>query len=39
MTSIPKHLRVFSLFTAAYVLSCFYRSANAVIAPGRARWK
>jgi hypothetical protein len=29
MPSIPKHIRVFSLFTAAYFLSYFYRSANA----------
>lgn len=30
---MPKHLQVFLLFTAAYFLSYFYRSANAVIAP------
>ena len=30
---MPGHLRVFILYTAAYFLSYFYRSANAVIAP------
>jgi predicted MFS family arabinose efflux permease len=30
---MPKHIHIFSLFTAAYFLSYFYRSANAVIAP------
>lgn len=31
------HVRVFVIFTAAYFLSYFYRSANAVIAPDLAR--
>ncbi len=30
---MPKHLLIFTLYTAAYFLSYFYRSANAVIAP------
>jgi predicted MFS family arabinose efflux permease len=30
---VPKHIHIFSLFTAAYFLSYFYRSANAIIAP------
>ena len=33
---MPKQLQVFALFTAAYFLSYFYRSANAIIAPDLA---
>ena len=34
---VPRHLIVFGLFTAAYFLSYFFRSANAVIADDLAR--
>ncbi len=34
---MPKYTRVFVLFTAAYFLSYFFRSANAVIAPDLTR--
>lgn len=34
---MPRSLHIFSLFTAAYFLSYFFRSANAVIAPDLAR--
>lgn len=32
-----KHISIFSIFTAAYFLSYFFRTANAVIAPDLAR--
>ncbi len=34
---MPKHLHIFLLFTSAYFLSYFYRSANAVIAPNLSK--
>lgn len=34
---MSRHVRVFILFTAAYFLSYFFRSANAVIAPDLSR--
>jgi predicted MFS family arabinose efflux permease len=34
---MPKQIRIFTFFTAAYFLSYFYRSANAVIAPDLSR--
>ena len=34
---MSKHLYIFIMFTAAYFLSFFYRSANAVIAPDLSR--
>ncbi len=35
--SLPKRAHIFSLFAAAYFLSYFFRSANAVIAPDLSR--